>query len=81
MVLQAQARAVLRLAGQLILPVLLFIAFLGPTPAQAASYSCNSPFGWWESPDLKPLFTLQAPQNDCDFQQWSWSAFVHYMKK
>ena len=80
-VLQDRARGALRLVGQLILPVILFIAFLGPAPAQAASYSCNSPLGWWESPDLKPLFTTQAPQSDCDFQQWSWSAFVHYMKK
>lgn len=79
--ISTHAAAAWRLAGQLTLSAILSIAFLLPAPAQAASYGCNSPLGWWETPDLKPLFTTNAPQVDCDFQQWAWSSFVHYMKK
>lgn len=77
---RARAAATWRLAGLLSCSLFMIVA-LGAAPAQAASYSCNAPLGWWESPELKPLFTTNAPQVDCDFQQWAWSAFVHYMQK
>jgi hypothetical protein len=50
-------------------------------PALAESTGCNVVLGWWESPELQPVFTTTAATTDCDFQQWFWSAFVHYMQK
>ena len=49
----------------------------------AQQKSCNAPLGWWESPGLMPFFINpkgSAPQTDCDFQLWSWSAFVNAMQ-
>jgi len=61
---------------------LLFLFTLGgPQPALAETPSCQAPLGWWESAGLNPLFVKQAPKVDCDFQQWSWTAFIHYMQK
>jgi hypothetical protein len=45
--------------------------------------NCNAPFGWWESPNLNPIFPANKPPpgpTDCDFQIWSWTAFVHWMQ-
>jgi hypothetical protein len=61
--------------------VMVFSLTLLAQPAWAESTGCNVVFGWWESPGLQPVFTTTAPTTDCDFQQWSWSAFVHYMQK
>jgi hypothetical protein len=44
----------------------------------------RTPLGWWESKDLLPLFSSAngpAPQTDCDFHVWSWTAFAHWMQK
>ncbi len=49
----------------------------------AQQKSCNAPLGWWESPGLMPFFINPrggSPQTDCDFQLWSWSAFVNAMQ-
>ena len=78
---KTKAVAGCRRLGQVGLAVLLAMVLLSPAPARAASYSCGIPLGWWESAGLQPLFTNNAPQVDCNFQQWAWSAFVHYMQK
>jgi hypothetical protein len=52
-------------------------------PVSAQQKNCNVPLGWWESPGLVPFFINPnggAPQTDCDFQLWSWSAFVNAMQ-
>lgn len=49
----------------------------------AAARPCNVSFGWWESPGLQPFFINPnggSPQTDCDFQVWSWTAFVNVMQ-
>ena len=49
----------------------------------AQQKTCNAPFGWWESPGLVPFFINPnggAPKTDCDFQLWSWTAFVNAMQ-
>lgn len=49
----------------------------------AAQQNCNIPLGWWESKGLEPFFinaSGPSPKTDCDFQLWSWSAFVHWMQ-
>lgn len=51
--------------------------------AQPAPRPCNVSFGWWESPGLKPFFINPnggSPTSDCDFQVWSWTAFVNVMQ-
>lgn len=51
--------------------------------AQDQLKTCNAPLGWWESKGLNPLFTDPkgpSPTTDCDFQVWSWTAFVHWMQ-
>jgi hypothetical protein len=42
----------------------------------------NSVLGWWEGGDFSPLFggANNPPTTNCDFQLWSWSAFVHFMR-
>ncbi|HKO08981.1 MAG TPA: hypothetical protein VJ487_14815 [Alphaproteobacteria bacterium] len=53
------------------------------TPAAAQQRPCVAPLGWWESKGLEPFFINPnggAPQTDCDFQLWSWSAFVHWIQ-
>lgn len=50
--------------------------------ARAASV-CPIPLGWFESKNLDPFFldpSGPTPTTDCDFQLWSWSAFVHWMR-
>jgi hypothetical protein len=52
-------------------------------PAAAQTAPCVAPLGWWESKGLQPFFINPkggAPTTDCDFQLWSWSAFVHFMQ-
>jgi hypothetical protein len=57
-----------------------------PTGAGApAALPCNIVPGWWESTGLVPLFPTGGNQpgphpNDCDFQVWSWSAFVNWIQ-
>ena len=44
---------------------------------------CNANPGWWESPGLMPAFSGEngTPQVvDCNFQVWSWTAFVNAMQ-
>lgn len=45
---------------------------------------CVAPQGWWSSANLQPPYedpaNGDAPQTDCNFQQWSWMAFVHWMQ-
>jgi hypothetical protein len=56
---------------------------LTTTNVWAQQKTCTFPFGWWESPGLQPFFTNPngpSPQTDCDFQLWSWSAFVNAMQ-
>ena len=56
---------------------------LTTSQVSAQQKSCNVLFGWWESPGLLPFFTNPnggAPQTDCDFQLWSWTAFVNAMQ-
>ncbi|MGB6175152.1 MAG: hypothetical protein WBF43_02160 [Methylocella sp.] len=56
---------------------------LGLNAALAAATTCEAPLGWWESKGLEPLFIDPkgpAPRTDCDFQVWSWTAFVHWMR-
>lgn len=53
------------------------------TIASAQQTNCNAPLGWWESKGLNPLFINPdgpSPATDCDFQVWSWTAFVHWMQ-
>lgn len=64
-----------------LLAIALFLTLLGQDPVLAESTSCNTLLGWWETPALEPLFTFNAPTQDCDFQQWSWTAFIHFMQK
>ena len=67
---------VLGLSALLSLPVL-----AGPAAAQQ---NCNAPLGWWESKGLDPFFlnpSGPAPKTACDFELWSWSAFVHWMQR
>ncbi len=48
-----------------------------------AQQNCDVPLGWWESKGLQPFFLNPngpSPSTDCDFQLWSWSAFVHWMQ-
>jgi hypothetical protein len=55
-------------------------ALASPVSALA---DCNAPLGWWESKGLQPFFINpngRSPTTDCDFQLWSWSAFVHWMQ-
>ena len=55
----------------------------GQASAQQPQKNCNVPLGWWESPGLKPFFINPnggAPRTDCDFQLWSWTAFVNAMQ-
>lgn len=57
------------------------IAFASPAAAQQ---NCNAPLGWWESKGLDPFFLNPngpAPTTACDFELWSWSAFVHWMQR
>lgn len=57
------------------------IAFAGPAAAQQ---NCNAPLGWWESKNLDPFFLNPngpSPTTACDFELWSWSAFVHWMQR
>jgi len=57
------------------------IGFAGPAAAQQ---NCNAPLGWWESKNLDPFFLNPngpSPTTACDFQLWSWSAFVHWMQR
>lgn len=59
-----------------------FLVF-GLNAALAAATTCEAPLGWWESKGLEPLFIDPkgpAPQTACDFQVWSWTAFVHWMR-
>jgi len=56
---------------------------LGANSELGAATVCNAPLGWWESKGLEPLFINPngpAPQVDCDFHVWSWTAFVHWMQ-
>lgn len=66
---------------RVLLMLVLFLTLLSPNPALAASPICNAELGWWESKDLQPLFTFNAPTKDCQFQQWAWTTFIHFMKK
>lgn len=53
------------------------------TPAAAQTKPCVAPLGWWESKGLQPFFINPkgaSPTTNCDFQLWSWSAFVHFMQ-
>jgi hypothetical protein len=50
----------------------------------AAQQNCNTPLGWWESKNLDPFFLNPngpSPTTACDFELWSWSAFVHWMQR
>ncbi len=52
-------------------------------PAAAQTKPCVAPLGWWESKGLQPFFVNPkggSPTTDCDFQLWSWSAFVHWIQ-
>jgi len=52
-------------------------------PAAAQPQVCKAPLGWWEEKGLPPFFldpNGPSPTTDCDFQLWSWSAFVHWMQ-
>ena len=58
-----------------------------PSAAQptGTARACNVFPGWWESTDLAPVFpggSIPGPPkpNDCDFQVWSWTAFVNWMQ-
>lgn len=42
---------------------------------------CKSLLGWWEQPGLPPNFTKGGAKTICDFELWSWTAFVHWMAK
>jgi hypothetical protein len=56
---------------------------LAAQPASAQQKTCTFPFGWWESKGLEPFFINPngpSPTTDCDFQLWSWSAFVNVMQ-
>jgi len=56
---------------------------LATHPASAQQNTCTFPFGWWESKGLQPFFINPnggSPTTDCDFQLWSWSAFVNVMQ-
>ena len=56
---------------------------LGAAAPAAAQQNCTVPLGWWETKGLTPFFLNpngQPPKTDCDFQLWSWSAFVHWMQ-
>jgi len=59
----------------------MFVAAAGPAAAQQ---NCDlHTVGWWET--VMPLFSNPdgpAPNEKsyCDFQLWSWSAFVHFMR-
>ena len=61
-----------------------FIGIAVPAAAQTPPQKpCVAPLGWWESKGLMPFFVKPggpAPQNNCDFQLWSWSAMVHFMQ-
>ena len=74
--LRPRSRPVAALLGGLAL-----LALAGPAAAQP---SCNTPLGWWESKGLDPFFLNPdgpSPTTACDFELWSWSAFVHWMQK
>ena len=63
--------------------VAIFASLTAPAAAQQQQKPCVAPLGWWESKGLEPFFTNPkgpAPTTDCDFQLWSWSAFVHWMQ-
>src|SRR4051812_10242461 len=56
---------------------------LATHPASAQQKNCTFPLGWWESKGLMPFFINPkgpSPTTDCDFQLWSWSAFVNVMQ-
>jgi hypothetical protein len=56
---------------------------LATQPASAQQKTCTFPLGWWESKGLAPFFINPngpSPSTDCDFQLWSWSAFVNVMQ-
>lgn len=58
----------------------LLLAVAAPAAAQQ---NCTFPLGWWENKGLPPFFidpNGRSPTTDCDFQLWSWSAFVHWMQ-
>ena len=49
----------------------------------SAQRTCNANPGWWESPGLLPVFSGEkgTPVTvDCNFQVWSWTAFVNAMQ-
>ncbi|MBI2716636.1 MAG: hypothetical protein HYX37_19645 [Rhizobiales bacterium] len=74
------ARAAARLLHPLVAAALLIVLAV---PAFAQPKPCVAPLGWWESKGLMPFFINpkgNAPTTDCDFQLWSWSAFVHFMQ-
>src|SRR4051812_46273251 len=51
--------------------------------AQQPPKPCDVGLGWWESPGLVPSFINPkggAPTTDCNFQAWSWMAFVNVMQ-
>ncbi len=55
---------------------------LGLAAATPARADCNVHLGWWEQPQLPPVFPDVPPEQttDCDFQTWSWTAFAHFMQ-
>jgi hypothetical protein len=59
------------------------LGLAAPAAAQQQPKPCIPPLGWWESKGLQPLFINPngpSPTTDCDFQLWSWTAFVHWMQ-
>jgi len=51
---------------------------------QPSADVCVAPPDWWSTSNLQPPYedpnSGQAPSTDCNFQQWSWTAFVHWMQ-
>ena len=74
-------RLALKLGG--LLAALAAVLIVTAAPAAAQTKPCVAPLGWWESKGLEPFFSKpggNAPQTDCDFQLWSWSALVHWVQ-
>lgn len=64
-------------------PLLAAALLIGLGMPAAAQQGCNAPLGWWESKNLGPLFINPkggSPQTPCDFEAWSWTAFVHWIQ-